>query len=327
MRHWGTLAVGAFAGLSAVPVAAESLTVEGIYGSRSPLPGEVEVIATESFGGDIGPDVVLDLSDALGRVYIEGEPFFRIVPAISRSPNVVIVNQSDDNSSITLSDPNAPDAVLRGSVRTNIRDRRVADKETRRCIARNDNGKCTERENVKYRCDELEVRLDPRITLVDPSGLQLYSRNSSVSQAVRYCEDERVDLRPDEMEDELRAQLVGEIVADLAPSQRREGIRIMESRKDLRRADRDAFRAAVRMTDDNPSAACEAFRALEAGNPSQVSLIFNIGLCAESEGDLDTASEYYLLALQIDPGRDYPTYAMDRIDSRRRGEAQLAARE
>ncbi len=327
MKFWGKVAIATLIGASAVSVSAESLTVEGVYGSRVALPGDVEVIATESFGGEIGPDVVLDLSERLGRVYIEGQPFFRVVPAITRSPNVVIVNQTDDNSPITLSDPNAPDAVLRGSVRTNFRDRRVGDKETSRCIVRNDNGKCTEREKVKYRCDELEVRLDPRILLVDPSGRQLYSRTTPVSQAVRYCEDERVELRPDVMEESLQDQLVGEVIADLAPSERRESIRIMESRKDLRRADRDAFRAAVKMTDNNPTAACEAFRALEADNPSQVSVIFNIGLCAESEGDLDLATEYYVLALQIDPGRDYPTYAMDRIDCRRRGEAQLAARE
>lgn len=306
---------------------AETLTVEGVYGSRVILPGDIEVIATESFGGDFGPDVVLALSDELGAVYIEGQPFYRLVPAATvGSTQVVVIDNSGSDPAVSIDNPNSPDAVLRGSVRSNIRDRRVPDKEVRRCVARDADDKCTERETFKIRCDELVVRLDPRILLIDATGRQLYSRTNDVSKVVRYCEDEDVELRPDDMADELRGQLVRDVVDDLAPRQRIQDIRIMESRKDLARTDRDAFRAAVKLTDDNPNAACDAFEALEANNPTQVSLLFNIGLCYEGAGALDLAADYYSRALQVDPGRDYPTYGMTRLSERRQGEAQLEAR-
>lgn len=305
VRAFCTVLVATCAAFASTAVSAETLPVEGIYGSNIALPAEIEVIATEAFGGDMGPDVMLDLSERLGSVYIEGQPFFRIVPATTAT---------------------AVDAVFRGSVRSVFSDRRVNDKVTRECIARDADGDCTEREEVRARCDEFSVRLDPRILLVDREGRQLYSRREAVSQKRRVCVDEEVELDPDAALDALSEQLVGEIRADLAPVQLRRDIRVMESRKALARSDRDAFRAAVRLTKTDPDGACSAFESLEANNPGQISVLFNIGLCYEMVGAWDLAEDYYNRALEVDPGRDYPTQGLGRLADARRGQAQWEAR-
>ncbi|MEL7447102.1 MAG: hypothetical protein AAGK02_15045 [Pseudomonadota bacterium] len=75
MVNWHRRGLGLF-GLAAfglaIPAAAETLPVEGVYGSQVSLPGDVEVIATEGFGGDAGPDVAIALTDALGDVILDG---------------------------------------------------------------------------------------------------------------------------------------------------------------------------------------------------------------------------------------------------------------
>ncbi len=310
-------------------VSAETLTIEGVYGSRANVPGDIEVIAMENLGGTIGPDVAIELSDALGDVYIEGQPYFRIVPAsLSSSTQVVVIDRSEGGAEqVRVDNPNAPDAVLRGRVRLTSQDRRVSDRVRKECIAKDDRGKCTQREEYRTRCDEFMVRLNPRIQLLAADGARLYSNMDERSETVRYCVDEDVDIDPDAMAEKMVRELISEIRSDIAPSQRREGIRIMESRKNLQRSDRDAFRAAVKLTDTNPNAACDAFEALEANNPTQVSVLFNIGLCYEQAGALVVAEEYYNRALESDPKRDYPTQGIARIESRYRGEAQLEARD
>jgi Tfp pilus assembly protein PilF len=82
----------------------------------------------------------------------------------------------------------------------------------------------------------------------------------------------------------------------------------------------------VKATDDNVTLACEGFEALEATNPAHVSVLFNIGLCHESRGELEGAIDYYGRALEVDPGRDYPTDGLRRVRSRMRAEEHLAQR-
>lgn len=328
-----SIRLGLAAGLAALgcnAASAETLTVEGVYGSNAAIPGDIEVIAMESFGGAIGPDVALELSDALGSVYIEGQPYFRIVPATTvASTQVVVIDRSagEGAEQITIDNPNAPDAVLRGRVRLTPLDRRVDDRVRKECVAKDERGKCTKREEIRTRCDEFLMRLNPRIQLVAADGTQLYSNMNERSEAVRYCVDEDVEIDPEAMAEKMVRELIAEVRADIAPSERREGIRIMESRKNLQRSDRDAFRAAVKLTDDDPNAACDAFEALESMNPTNVSVLFNIGLCYEGAGALVLAQDYYNRALESDPGRDYPTWGLRRIESRYRGDAQLEARE
>ena len=326
MRISGLGVVACMVGSAA---SAETFTVEGVYGSRAALPGDIEVIAMENLGGNVGPDVALDLSEALGSVYIEGQPYFRIVPAsLAGAGQVVVIDRSDGGSEqLRVESPNAPDAVLRGRVRLTRQYRRIKDRVTKECIAKDDNGKCTEREEIRARCDEFVMRLNPRIQLVTADGSQLYSKSDERTENVQYCADQDVEFDPEAMSAKMVGELISEVRADMAPSERRENIRIMESRKNLERSDRNAFRAAVKMADEDPNSACNGFEALEASNPTQVSVLFNIGLCYEGAGELAVAQDYYNRALESDPGRDYPTWGLERIESRFRGEAQMEARE
>ena len=101
----------------------------------------------------------------------------------------------------------------------------------------------------------------------------------------------------------------------------------MESRSGLVRADRSPFRDAVKLTDDDPDAACRAFAALEAGNPEHLSVLFNIGLCWEASKQYERAAEYYRKALSVDADHDYPQRGMSRVRSFLRGAAYVEERE
>lgn len=312
---------------------AEVLPVAGIYGSGTDLPPDIEVIATESFGGDLGPDVSIDLSDALGGVTLEGETYFRIVPAVtSGGDRIVIVNTSDDPSAgleaarAIQDDPNAPDAILRGSVRSEVIEQRSYPKEVSKCYARDDKDKCIDRRKIKVPCRELSVRVDPRILLVASDGRQLYSKNNTLTSAKRFCRDENSVPSANDMIDGLVSQMVRGVRLDLAPQYRAQEFRILESRKGLVKSDRKLFRDAVRLTKNDALGACYAFEALEANNPTHVSVLFNIGLCKEGQGELEAARDYYNRALAVDPSKTEPTLALRRLDSRERGERQMAER-
>ncbi len=314
-------------------LAAEVLPVSGVYGARVELPPEVKVIATENFGGDLGPDVSIDIADILGRVTIEGEIYFRILPAtVGGGDRVIIVNTSDDaNAGVDAAraladDPNSPDAVMRGSVRSEVTERRVEPKKVSECVARNEKDNCIERRDRKVPCRELRVRVDPRLLLLAPDGEQLYSQSGALTDAKRFCRDEDYLPSANEMIDGLVGELVSGIRLDLAPIYRAREVRVLESRKGLAKSDRRAFKDAVRMTKNDVLGSCLAFEALEANNPSHVSVLFNIGLCKEGEGELQVARDYYERVLVVQPDKVEPREGIFRLNSRERGEAQMATR-
>jgi len=303
---------GAFAALFAHSAAAETLPVRGVYAANIDLPAGTQLIEIERFRGDIGSDVELALTDA---------DFFQLGRGQSRTVEV------EGNDGTTTSYPIEPDAILRGTVRSEVIERDVQPRIERECVRRDEDDKCVERREVRIECRELTVNVRPRITLASATGAPLYSHNRNRSQSERFCADDGSVPSSFDLLDQMVRSIVEQVRSDLAPVERNRNIRVMERRRDLRREDRDAFRDAVRATETSIEAACSGFEALEATNPEHVSVLFNIGLCFESGGELERAGQYYDRALTIDPGREYPSDGISRIRSRMRAEEQLAARQ
>ncbi|MEO0700290.1 MAG: hypothetical protein AAFY81_11335, partial [Pseudomonadota bacterium] len=222
---------------------------------------------------------------------------------------------------------NDVDAVLSGTLRADVFEQRSGWRTRRQCVARDRDGDCIRRKEIRIPCFELSVQLNPRLVLTSQDGRLLYANNQPLIEVVRYCRDDVFIPSELEMAGLLVDQLAQAVRLDLAPQSRVEGIRIMEMRKGLEGADRQAFKDAIGLTKRDANGACLAFQDLEARHPTHVSVLFNIGLCHEAAGELVTAQSYYAEALRVDPGRDYPALGLGRVASRERAAIQLAARE
>lgn len=291
----------ALAAFAAVPAAAETLPVSGVYPAGNDAAAALQSIAIEPFGGIDGQALAIAVGDQLRGATIDGEPYFRIVPGSTGA-----------------------EATLQGALTAETFRRDSYDKEREVCVERDEDDKCVKREKEKIPCWETVVRLDPRVRLIDAGGALLDAFDEPRERATRWCRDEQ---RPSQ--DEVARQLTEELARDMrfrfAPVERHEDVRVMEKRDGLARDGRDAFREAIRLTKQDPGLACAAFRALESANPAQASVLFNIGLCAEGAGQLDAAADYYRRALAADAKADYAGAGLQRLDARRRAAAQLAA--
>ena len=165
--------------------------------------------------------------------------------------------------------------------------------------------------------------MSPDVRIATRDGRRLYAKSDFLSTAQTYCADSYSQPSADEMLDGLVQQFARNVRLDLAPEYRNEGIRVLESRSGIAKADRKAFREAIKLTKNDPYGACLGFKALEAGNPDDVSVLFNIGLCHEGEDDLDTAETFYRRVLAVEPGKDYAEAGLRRIASRRRADTQM----
>lgn len=317
----GKVLMGTAAMLWATAAQAETLPVEGIYAAGTDAPSRARSIAIAGFAGRGGERLAFAIDSALRGAVVEGRPWFELT--FSEPPRGTAYTYDRD------ADPAAyrggADAVLRGIAEVEWRDREDGTKQVEECAARDDRGKCTEKTKVDVPCRAREVTLRPEVRLVSREGDLLYGKGDQLTTSSRFCKDEKGSgPSVDSMVEELAHQFADAVRFDLAPVQRYETIRVLESREGMSKPDQNAFKAALRLTKNDPAGACRAFEALEASNPQSVTILFNLGLCREGEGDLETAERLYRDALAISPRKLEPQDGLARIASRQRAEQQLS---
>jgi len=178
-----------------------------------------------------------------------------------------------------------------------------------------------------YPVFRLTVRYFPEVRLMAVDGRDLYSHSTSQEASRSYCEDDANIPSANTLLQRMHDRVAHGMRLTLAPVRRYEDVRVLESRKGLGRDDRKSFKQAVKLTKHDVLGACFAFRELEDRNPQHVSVLFNIGLCHENEGDLRAARDYYARTLQVEPGKSYPQIGLSRISDRMLATEQFAKRE
>lgn len=288
----------------AAPAQAETLRLSGVYPAASDDAVPVEAIAVDRFAGPDGPRLSFLVEDRLRQVSIGGQPWF-----------TVLVPQLADEA----------DALLQGYVEPGFVESRF--RSTRSvCAEEDEDGECIEHRDVETDCLRVTASLSPEMRLVAYDGRLLWSSDARRNTTVSYCP--QFDDKPDFSGtiDGWLEQIADQTRASLAPRYRVQDIRIMESRRGLERDVRNAFRDAIRMTEEDEREACNMFEMLFAANPQHPSLMFNAGLCAEQGGAFDLAEARYRQALGNDRSDDEAQQGLHRIGERRRAQRQLADR-
>ena len=331
MRKVFSVSIGLFLGaVSFGPAQAEVLPVDGIYPAGIDAAIPVERIAIESFDGDSGTALSFAITDALQAVVIDGQPWFQVVPSTGGAAGSIYIIESDHKgggSARTVEVDPGFDAVLRGTASYSVSDVRVDDRKRTKCVRKDDKGKCVEEKVTLIECRSMTVNFNPNIRLIGTDGALIHQDRASDSRSQKFCADDYNQPTVESLLDPMIAGFAQRVRDALAPRQLGQQIRVLESRKNMASGAKGPFRDAVRLTKSDPLGACMAFKALETVDPENTSILFNIGLCFEGEGELDTAADYYRHALEVDPGTSYATDGLTRISDRFRAFDQLQLRD
>nr|WP_298926996.1 tetratricopeptide repeat protein [uncultured Erythrobacter sp.] len=283
---------------------AETISVAGHLPASSDAGLELEVIAIDPLDGNQGGKLGFELKKTLERARVDDDRWFDIAPGRSTPVDAVIQGSADSQSSITQLD----------------------DKEVRSCEKKNEDKKCIRYKTTYYDCNRFEVSLYPDIELVGRDGAVLYYERDELTRSEDHCDDSGSRPSRSEMTNGLVRSFAGRVRRALAPRNYSQDYRILERRKGLEKADRNAFKKAVKLTKTNEDAACDAFKAIEINAPTQPSVLFNVALCHERYGEYDLAREAYQRALDASPDKPMTLEAFDRVDNWERGRNQVAMR-
>lgn len=305
IRNWA-FSLAAICAVSSVSARAEQIAVEGVYAARTDgALGKTE-IAIEPIRGHEGFALENALAEQLASARIHGTPYFRLVPA-------------------TFGE-NAEAAKLRGYASSRVYDVPDGEIKQTRCVRkvkRDDGSKeCVESVTDVFECRSLQVEFRPEVELV-AHGSTLYTRQDSFANSERYCADSSYIPSAEAMLDNMIARFARQVRLDLAPEQRFERIRILESRKGLSGNDRKAFKQAIKLTKSDPTGACTMFEDILVRNPFQRSALYNVALCREAAGELELAGDSYAQLVLVSDKSRFRS-GMARVNSRFRAREQLA---
>lgn len=306
--------------VAAAGAQAETLPVEGIYAAGADAPSRARSIAISGFAGRGGERLAFAIDSELRRAVIEGRAWFELTFAEPPRGTTYTYDRDADPAAYR----GGADAVMRGIAEVEWRDTESGTTEVEECAAKDDRGKCIEKKKVSYPCRTRTVTMRPEVRLVSRDGELLYGKGDELAVGRRFCRNEQGSPSVDSMVEELARTFAGSVRFDLAPEYRRDDIRVLESREGMSKPDQSAFRAALKLTKKDPDGACRAFEALEASNPQNVTILFNIGLCREGVGNLEAAERLYSQVLAISPRKVEPQEGLARIASRQRAERQLS---
>lgn len=272
---------------------AEVLTIEGLTPANEPAFALVDTLAIDRFGGSDGQNLAFEVEDQLSNIRVFGQPYFDVIGGRSAI---------------------RPDASLSGNVAVGI-DQYETTANRNRCVQRDDKAKCTKRKDIKVDCLRRVVDFRAQIRAVRfADGRNIYAESFPKKDEQTICFGDDQEFSSSEgVIRKMVADTARELRDDLAPRAYRREIRVLESRKGMSKVEGKFFKAAVRMTKRDETEACRMWGEAGANGQVHVSLAFNRGLCAERDGELQTALFYYGEAQSLAPKKLEVKNAIKRI--------------
>jgi hypothetical protein len=303
--RFGVIAV-AVCGL-ATAAWAETLSMTGTFPAPSREAAMLRSIAVERLSGADGAQVGATIERALSRQNGNGIAYFDVYYAGRRSGG-------------------RADGTLSGSVTSGVEDSTYKQND-KRCVEKDKDGKCTKEETVQIPCTLRVANLTADIRIVrNGDGRIVYSAARPLRREVRWCKGQNPPATAEEMIGQMVNDVGETLRADTIPATSTYRIRILESDKGVPRELNRRFKDAIKLTQRNPSQACQEWTALNGAIPNNGAITFNVGLCAEWAGDLKGAERWYRAAGPLLGRGNDASEGVSRVTRRMIADSDLAAR-
>ncbi len=290
----------------ATPAAAETLTITGSDPATANV-NDLLRLSVERFQGEDGAALAQQLEAELGNAQFDGRPYYRIVAPESGAPT---------------------DGLVTGTTRASVDEVAVTEKRDK-CVEHDpaDKKKCLKEIEVDIRCRRRTITVATTARLVAiADGSVRYTRPLSARDQVTYCPDRSASRSVDDYIAGVQRDHVVAIRRDLAPRDYALDVRVEESTKGLAKPAQAAFKNAVRLTKSDQRGACAAWTALTRDAEPTAALAFNLGLCAEMQGDFTAATDWYGEARRQGSRSGAIAEGLERVERNRRALADWGAR-
>lgn len=286
---------------------AETLSIQTLSPASNSRAASVASIMVERFDGPDGRELSFAIERELRGATIDGQPYFQME-----------------------TDPTRSEAVLSGTARVGIDEFEEFQPRTE-CVEYGANDQCVKSKETKITCSKKLVSLNSSIRLTDTiDGGIIYSSNKGDQKQIVFCPDVKNTESTEDLVTSMISDAASSVRHDMAPRQYSYSVSLQETRKGLPRTYKNAFKAAVDLSEADQNASCAAFNDLYIKAPEARSVIYNAAICAERAGDFDKAINLFTKGIGRYSLSNSPTTSRDRVKRMRKNylaaKAQISVR-
>lgn len=295
--------------LTAMPAAAETLMMTGLFPAPSREAAMLRSIAVERLGGRDGAATGMAIERALSRPAGRDGAWFEIVYGGRRGNGA------------------AADGILSGAVSSGVEDSYFKRPE-KQCTQRDKDDKCIKEEEVQVNCTRRVANLSADLRIVRSDGRIVYTANRPLREEIIWCQGQSPARTAEEMINGMIGQIAESVRRDTVPVTDTYSIRILESSKGIPKEHNRFFKDTIKLTQRNPGQACQDWSRLNQMIPNNGVIVFNVGLCTEWQGDLRGAMQWYRQASSLLGRRNNEAdQGLNRVQRRMTADADFAERE
>jgi tetratricopeptide (TPR) repeat protein len=275
-----------------------------------------KAVAVLPFSGKNGGEFAAELEGVLGSINIDDKPYFTLVDraAIDKTMSEQQFSQSgliDSKTAARIGQMVGAQGIYTGTVTlSKSTDSPYTEKRSecvQRQIKKDDKGNQYEGNCIRYRnynvnCTKRVAQFAASPKLIEvATGKILYTHNLEGSANSAGCEDGNAVKGPEELMEAAKNIVKRDFRKDVAPFYETREVALLDSTDGIDSSTakeklKQGIQFAGKGRMDN---ACELWG--EAGNlaPNAVSLVYNLGVCAESRGDVEAALTLYKKAEKL----------------------------
>ncbi|MFZ5524537.1 MAG: CsgG/HfaB family protein [Pseudomonadota bacterium] len=295
---WKNLVIAAMAAAIAMLVGCAAAKVSQVVEVPARQSGMVDSrkLAVFYFNGDIDGTITAQVESYLSNINVRGTPYFKVLERemldkiMDEQRMVSSSGYFDENDAVKLGKLSGADTLIMGSVSKPPISVRYYRKAVDYCLDK----KCTKKETRYKSCADMVTNIDLTLKAVSVQQgtiifTQTYAGKASDTDCGGAGGKNETDLR-----NQAIKQILNDLRKDVAPYSVMLSIEFMDKDDSMSPATKAKLEGAMEyIRQKRVDRACEIFRDALAGDTNSPALYYNLGVCAEIEGDLDKAEDLY----------------------------------
>ncbi|MET0069452.1 MAG: hypothetical protein ABW096_05385 [Candidatus Thiodiazotropha sp.] len=274
-------------------ITTKQVAVKARFPAAYPDATALKRISVLGFQGSDGAGFADQLTAELKSANLDGQLIFSVM-----SKDVIKGRTGDIKTAMRHGKSLGVQGVYYGQVDRLTMANRNWQQERTKCLEKKNFFKCKKSQKIKVTCYEQLATYTAQPKLVNVlTGNIVYTESISSSSKNQYCTDTGRKFSNAEFNALLRKDVAAKVRRRVAPFNGVFNVKLKNDTDGLTGEARDKFKSGLSFSDagqmDRACAIWQELSALSAESNNNISLVYNLGVCAEVVADYDRALELY----------------------------------
>lgn len=281
--------------------ATRQVAVQARFPAAYPDAAQLQKISVLEFQGADGPSFANQLTAELKAANLDGEYIFSVISQdVIKAGSSIRSTAGSKNLAAAMRYGRSlgVQGVYYGDVSPLIVKNRSWQEERTKCLEYKSFMKCKNEQKTRVNCHEQLATYTAQTKLVNiQTGSVVYTESVSSAVTNQYCPDKGRQYSNTELSAHLRADVAKKIRRKVAPYNAVFDVQLKDDTKGLSPTAAEKFNGGIAFSAAGQmDRACAIWQELSATAPESnknISLLYNLGVCAEVVADYDRALELY----------------------------------